>query len=222
MDEVTRKKVLEIIKKSLDEVVYDEMRRVPETIKKRQEEIKKTKSQRAQDAHDALFGKDEEMNYKLKLHEGQENPKITTNELEQFDKEFKSRFPGISFEKQPGNAQIVGFPIKNGQKDAITSGKITTGESEIGFTMSLINGFKINSIIEGGKIKPFEIKKETKDVFGKILNLYEEIFKKRFNDIINPTEQSGEEELEMGENPPSAPPTATPQPTASVNPTPSV
>jgi len=102
MDEVTRKKVLEIIRKSIDEVVYDEMRQMPGRIQARQEELKKTKSQRAQDAHEALFGKeDEEVNYRLRLHEEEDKkPKITTNELSQFEKEFKSRFPDITFDKQ--------------------------------------------------------------------------------------------------------------------------
>jgi len=194
MDEIERKKVLEVIKQSIDEVVYDEIRQMPARLQAKQEELTKTKSQRAQDAHDALFGRDEdEMSYKLRLHESSENPKITTNELDQFQKEFKNRFPGISFDKQIGpgqNGQIVDFPVKNGQKDAVTSGTITVGKDSIKFSMSLLNGVIIKSAIQGGKLKGFEISKESKDTFDKILNLYEEIFKKKFNEIINPTQDA--------------------------------
>lgn len=219
MDEITRKKVLEIIRKSIDEVVYDEMRQMPGRIQARQEEAKKTKAQRAQDAHEALFGKEEEeMNYKLNLHEAEEKPKITTDELEQFQKEFKSRFPDITFDKQnaPGqNGQIVDFPIVNGKKDAVASGKIILDKEMLGFTMSLSDGFKIKSVIEGGKPKEFEIKPETKDAFGKVLNLYDELFKKRFNEIINPTGEGGVEEPVGAEEmmPPAQLPAETPQTT---------
>jgi hypothetical protein len=212
MDENTKKKVLEIIRKSIDEVVYDEMRQMPGRLQARQEELKKTKAQRAQEAHEALFGnQEEEMNYKLQLHEAMENPKITPSELDNFEREFKSRFPNIVFEKQnaPGqNGQIVDFPVINEQKDAIASGKITIDKDSIGFSMSLINGFKIRSIIEGGAPKEFEIKSETKDVFGKVLNLYEELFKKRFNEIINPAEEETEDVMPTGEPAPTAEPTA--------------
>jgi len=193
VDEITKKKLLEIIRACIDEVVYDEMRQLPEKLKTRQEEIKKTKAQRAQDAHDALFGTEEEIRYKLRLHETNERPRISSKEFQQFEKEFKNRFPGISFKKQLGpgqNGQIVDFPIRNGQKDAITSGEITIGDEAIGFTMSLLNGFKIKNIIENGNLKTFEINKETKDVFGKILNLFEEIFKEKFNQILNPSENT--------------------------------
>lgn len=212
MDENTKKKVLEIIRKSIDEVVYDEMRQMPGRLQARQEELKKTKAQRAQEAHEALFGnQEEEMNYKLQLHEAMENPKITPSELDNFEREFKSRFPNIVFKKQnaPGqNGQIVDFPVINEQKDAIASGKITIDKDSIGFSMSLINGFKIRSIIEGGAPKEFEIKSETKDVFGKVLNLYEELFKKRFNEIINPAEEETEDVMLTGEPAPTAEPTA--------------
>lgn len=211
MDEVTKKHVLEIIKKSIDEVVYDEMKKMPGRLQAKQEELKKTKSQRAQDAHEALFGKeDEEVNYKVRLHENEERPKITTEELSNFEKEFKSRFPNILFDKQTGigqNGQIVDFPIIKGQKDAVASGKITIDREVIGFKMSLIDGFKIRSVIENGKPKEFEIKSETKDVFGKILNLYDELFKKRFNEIINPIE--GEEEIPAATEPAMTAPTET-------------
>ena len=213
MNEAERKKVLEIIRKSIDEVVYDEMKKMPGRLQARQEELKKTKSQRAQDAHDALFGKDdEEMNYKLQLHEMIEKPKITPNEFDDFEREFKSRFPNIVFNKQtaPGqNGQIVDFPIINEQKDAITSGIITIDKESIGFSMSLSNGFKIRSVIENGAPKEFEIKSETKDAFGKILNLYEELFKKRFNEIINPTEEEDAEEMMPTQEPAAVASTAT-------------
>lgn len=212
MDEATRKNVLEIIRKSIDEVVYDEMKKMPGKLQARQEELKKTKSQRAQEAHEALFGKDEEeMNYKLQLHEAIEKPKITPIELDDFEREFKSRFPDIVFDKQIAtgqNGQIVDFPIINGRKDAITSGAIKIDKESIGFTMSLSNGFKIRSVIENGIPKEFEIKSETKDVFGKILNLYEELFKKRFNEVINPTEEESAEDLlpaPSAETPPAVP-----------------
>ena len=192
MEESARIKVLEIIRKSIDEVVYDEMKKMPGRIQARQEEFKKTKSQRAQDAHDALFGNQEdEISYRLKLHESDARPKITTNELSQFENDFKNRFPDIVFDKQNGigqNGQIVDFPIKNGKKDAVASGKIIIDNEAIGFTMSLSDGLKIKSTIEGGQIRAFEIEPETKDIFAKLLNLYEELFKKRFNEIINPTE----------------------------------
>ena len=198
MDENTKKKVLEIIRKSIDEVVYGEIKKVPQRIKASQEEIKKTKAQRDLDAHNALFGnKEEEISYRLRLHESEERPKINPNELDEFQKEFKSRFPGISFDKQVGNGkngQLVDFPVKGGQKDAFASGKILIGDQSMAFSMSLLNGFKIRNLIVNGEQKPFEIRKETKDVFGKILNLYEELFKKRFNEIINPVnaEEQGE------------------------------
>lgn len=192
MEELERRKIIEIIRTSIDEVVHDEIKKRPEQERKRQEEFTKTKAQREQDAHDAIFGKeDEEMSYKLRLHESEEIPKITANELEQFEKEFKSRFPNIIFDKQTGigkNGQIVDFPVKNGQKDAISSGRISIGKESIGFSMSLSDGFKIRSLIESGKPKMFKITSETKDVFGKLLNLYEEIFSKRFNEIINSDE----------------------------------
>lgn len=209
MNETERKKVLEIIKQTIDEVVYDEVKKMPLKIQARQEELAKTKAQREQDAHDALFGNEnEEMTYKLRLHENEEKPKITTDELVNFEKEFKSRFPNISFNKQIAqgqNGQIVDFPIKNGQKDAFTSGKIKLEKDEIQFTMSLIDGLKIKSIIEGGRIKDFEISSETKDIFSKLLNLYEELFKKRFNEIINATSNELESEPEVGEMQPASP-----------------
>jgi hypothetical protein len=209
MNETERKKVLEIIKQTIDEVVYDEVKKMPLKIQARQEELTKTKAQREQDAHDALFGNEnEEMTYKLRLHENEEKPKITTDELVNFEKEFKSRFPNISFNKQIAqgqNGQIVDFPIKNGQKDAFTSGKIKLEKDEIQFTMSLIDGLKIKSVVEGGKIKAFEISSETKDVFNKLLNLYEELFKKRFNEIINATSNELESEPEVGEMQPASP-----------------
>lgn len=210
MDEVTKQKVLEIIKGTIDEVVYDEMRQMPKRLQAKQEEMSKTKAQRAQDAHDALFGtKEEEHNYKLQLHENEERPKISGDELNQFEKEFKGHFPGISFNRQNGNGQIVDFPVKDGKTDATTSGIITVEQEKIGFTMSLSNGFKIKSLVENGKPKEFNINKDTKDVFGKILNLYEETFKKKFNEIINPSEEVGAGE-EAGEIPtaPLAPPIA--------------
>jgi hypothetical protein len=166
MEETTRKKVLEIIRQAINEVVYDEMKKMPGKLQAKQEEMKKTKAQRAQDAHEAIFGpSDDEWNYKLRLHENEEKPKVTSDELIQFEKEFKGHFPGISFDKQMGpgqNGQIIDFPIKNGQKDAITSGKIAIGKEVIGFSMSLLNGFKIKSVIDGGQLKEFEITKETK------------------------------------------------------------
>jgi len=200
MDETIRKKVLEIIRGTIDEVVYDEMRQMPKKLQAKQEEMKKTKAQRAQDAHDALFGsKEEEHNYKLRLHEGEEKPKISADELNEFEKEFKGHFPGISFDKQIGlgkNGQIVDFPTKDGKTDAVTSGTISIGQNKIGFTMSLANGFKIRSITEQGNPKEFEISKDTKDVFGQILNLYEETFKKKFNEIINPTDAGEVESMQ--------------------------
>lgn len=207
MDENTRKKILEIIRNTINEVVYDEMKQVPKKLQAKQEEMKKTKAQREQDAHDALFGKkDEEMTNKLRLHESEEKPKITMNELGEFEKEFKSHLPNIVFDKQIGlgkSGQIVDFPVKNNQKDAITSGKIINDKNAIGFSMSLSNGLKIKSIVKNGKLIEFEIDKETKDLFGKLLNLYEEIFKKRFNDIINPAKET--EDSTGMETPPAAP-----------------
>jgi hypothetical protein len=228
MNETERKKVLEIIKQTIDEVVYDEVKKMPLKIQARQEELAKTRAQREQDAHDALFGNEnEEMTYKLRLHENEEKPKITTDELINFEKEFKSRFPNISFDKQVAqgqNGQIVDFPIKNGQKDAFTSGKIKIEKNEIQFTMSLINGIKVKSIIEGGRLKEFEINSETKDVFNKLLNLYEELFKKRFNGIINsPPNQDnlGSEVAKMQPETPSlTPPTSTSIPTPAQSPSP--
>jgi len=228
MNETERKKVLEIIKQTIDEVVYDEVKKMPLKIQARQEELAKTRAQREQDAHDALFGNEnEEMTYKLRLHENEEKPKITTDELINFEKEFKSRFPNISFDKQVAqgqNGQIVDFPIKNGQKDAFTSGKIKIEKNEIQFTMSLINGIKVKSIIEGGRLKEFEINSETKDVFNKLLNLYEELFKKRFNGIINsPPNQDnlGSEVAKMQPETPSlTPPTSTFIPTPAQSPSP--
>ena len=40
------------------------------------------------------------MTYKLRLHENSNNPKISSSELESFEKEFKNRFPNIIFYKQ--------------------------------------------------------------------------------------------------------------------------
>jgi len=216
MDENTKKRVLEIIKKCIDETVYDEVKQIPARLQAKQEELNKTKSQKNQDAHDALFGKDdEEMSYKLHLHEIEENPKITPDELIQFEKDFKSRFPGISFDKQIGygqNGQIVNFPMINGQKDAVASGKINIGQEIIGFSMSLIDGLKIKSVSNDGFQKGFEINKETKDVFGKLLNLYEEVFKQRFNEIINPNEDSSADTSTLGVAPDVAPTATMPAP----------
>lgn len=213
MDDITRKKVLEIIKRTIDEVVYDEIKQMPKRLQAKQEEMNKTKAQRAQDVHEALFGKkEEEHNYKLQLHENEERPKISADELSQFEKEFKGHFSGISFDRQRGNNQIIDFPVKDGKTDAVTSGTITVGQQKIGFTMSLSNGFKIKSAIEQGQPKEFEISKDTKDVFGKILNLYEETFKKKFNEIINPSEEAGAGE-EAGEVP-AAPAAVSPVPPA--------
>ena len=201
MEENIRKKILEIIRETINEMVYDEMKQMPSRLEAKQDELKKTKAQMAQDAHDALFGifgspEDDGISYRLKLHESENKPRVSSNELESFETEFKGHFPGISFDKQVGggkNGQIVDFPLNNGQKDAVTSGVITIGQEKIGFSMSLLNGFRIKSIIENGQPKSFEIKKETKDAFSKILNLYDTVFKEKFNGIINPAGEAGEE-----------------------------
>ncbi|MFA5068181.1 MAG: hypothetical protein WC466_09160 [Candidatus Izemoplasmatales bacterium] len=189
MEENIRKQIIELIRKSINEVVYDEIKKMPQRLHQRQEEIKKTKSQREQDAHDALFGKnDEEISYRINIRESEEKPKISVSELEQFKNDFISRFPNVSFYKQNGpkqNGQIVDFPIIKGKKDAFASGKITFDKDEIGFTMSIVDGLKIVNVYDENKLIPFEIRNETKDVFSKMLNLYEQIFKKKFNDIVN-------------------------------------
>lgn len=221
MDEITRKKVLELIRKSIDEVVYDEVKQMPIKMQAKQEEFSKTKAQREQDAHDSLFGKDkEQISYRLNLHESEERPKITTDELEQFEQEFKSRFPEITFDKQIGigkNGQIVNFPLVDGQIDAVASGKIITDNNSLGFTMSLASGLKIKSIIDNGNVKEFEINKETKDIFGKLLNLYQTLFVERFNKIINPAEEDVVDDMSMT---PMEEPTVTPDASVATAPAP--
>ena len=220
ISESTRKKVLEFIRKSIDEVVYDEVKQMPVRMQAKQDELSKTKAQREQDAHDSLFGKDkEQISYRLNLHESEERPKITTDELEQFEQEFKSRFPEITFDKQIGigkNGQIVDFPVIDGKTDAVAVGKITIDNNSLGFKMSLASGLKIKSIVDGGNSVDFEINKKTKDIFGKLLNLYEELFKKRFNEIINPAEEEMADDMSMApmEEPvaPAAPAPAAPAP----------
>ena len=214
MEETVKKKVLELIKQSIDEVVYDEVKQIPARLKAKHEEQTKTKAQRDQDAHNALFGsKDDEISFRIRLHESNDKPTITSEELNQFENEFKSRFPGISFDKQVGagkNGQIVDFPVISGQNDAVTSGKIISEKDVLSFTMSLSNGLKIASVIINGRPKPFEINKSTKDIFGKMLNLYEKLFKERFNQIINPSSQP--------EASPPAPAPAAPAPAAQAAP----
>lgn len=231
MEENIKKQILEIIRETINEIVYDEMKQMPSRLEAKQNEMKKTKAQMAQDAHDALFGifgspEDDGISYRLKLHESENKPRVSSNELEAFETEFKGHFPGISFDKQVGggkNGQIVDFPLSNGQKDAVTSGVITIGQEKIGFSMSLLNGFRIKSIIENGQPKSFEIKKETKDAFSKILNLYDTVFKEKFNGIINPSGETGEQPGEVMAPPAAAPtPEATPAPEAAPAPAPAV
>ena len=162
MEESTKQKVLEIIRKAIDEVVYDEMKQMPERLKFKQEEIKVSRAQREQQVHDDLFGKKEDdWTYKLNLHEAEKKPTITSSELSNFEKDFKQHFPGIYFEKQIGvgkSGQIVDFPQRNGENDAISSGKIVVGQESIGFNMSLLNGVEVFSLKNGSEILPFELK----------------------------------------------------------------
>jgi hypothetical protein len=216
MDEITRKKVIEIIKNSIDEVVYDKIKQLPEKQKVRQDELNRTKAQRSQDVHNALFGsEDEQMVYKIKLHESNEKPKVTTVELDSFKQEMKGHLDGIDLIFYNGiNGQIVDFPVKNRETDATCYGKITVNKNSLLFSMSLLNGLKIKSVVENGNIKEFEISKSTKVIFDKMLNLYEEVFKEKFSEIINPTDESempvlGQTETPYGQ---SAMPQTTPLP----------
>ena len=195
MEENIRKKVLEIIRDSINETVYEQMKNLPEVLKTKQEELKKTKAQRDIDAHEALFGReDNKFQYRLNLREGVEKikPRITSAELSDFESNAKKQFPEISFDKQRTNGQIVSFPLASGKVDAVASGKITAkGGQSINFTMSLLNGFNVKSSNDMNS-KGFEINNETKDMFSKMLNFYDTVFKEKFNGIINPSDESGE------------------------------
>ena len=188
MDEKTKSKVLEIIRNAINEIVYDEVKRMPETIQKKQTELKKTKSQKEQDVHDALFGsKDVEYTRRIRLRENSERPSITTMELDNFEKELVSRMPNVVLHKQVGqgqNGQIVNFPIKKGQKDAVCIGTLKFEQNSFDFLMSLTDGLTIKTPIHKGVQIPFQIDDKTKDVFSKLFNLYKELFKKRFEEVV--------------------------------------
>jgi hypothetical protein len=191
MDKIIKEKLLKIIRDSINETVYEEMKRLPEILNTREENYQKTKAQRAQYAHEALFGTEEEqIQHRIHINESTERPKVSQEELEKFESDTKRQFPEISFNKQNVNNQIISFPIQDGKTDAVASGTISAkGGEKIGFIMSLLNGF---NIVEDNN-KTFEINKDTKDIFGKILNFYETVFKEKFSEIINPKEENGEE-----------------------------
>lgn len=193
-----KEQLIKIIRDTINNIVYKDYKEMPKRLSLKREEMKKTTAQKEMDVHEALFGKEEDgVSYRLHLHENNK-PKITTSELNNFEKEFKNRFPNVIFDMQNGNGsngQIVDFPVINDVVDAVSSGKIIVEKESIKFIMSLVDGLKIQSEIINGKPKLFEINSETKDVFSKLLNLYEELFKNRFNQIINPVQDDASGEL---------------------------
>lgn len=186
MEEQGRKQIIELIRKIIDEEAFAELKQMPQRLQQRKEEIKKTKAQREEDAEQALFfgmDKNKEIKNQLKLNEDeQRKPKITKQELEQFEKDFNSHMHGsvTKFDKQlHGNKEVVDFPYVNGKPDAFTSGTVSIGSGrEITFSMSILNGLKITAA-------DLEITNENKNLLDKLYNLYITIFKTKFGEIIS-------------------------------------
>ena len=201
MDENARKKVLEMIRTAIDEMVYDEIRQKPSKDRARQEEIKKTKAQVGNDAHDALFGSEEEQfTHKLNLFESKEKPKISPTESSQFEEELNKSLVKFNVtlipQKIAGVDRIISFPRKNNKTDALIFGAANVGNNEnLKFSISLLNGLQMNS-------KDIKMDDETKKFIDVITNLYNSTLKEKLSAFTSP---KGQDAGEM------APPNAAPE-----------
>ena len=171
--ELTTEKINKLIEDSINDAAFKRLAKLPEEEKKAQEENAKTKSQRAQDAHDALFGKGENFKYQIN-----ENIEVSNSEIETFKEELVKHLIGhsVAFDTQTNNnvKTIADFRDNNGTIDVVISGRI---DNDWTFAFSLKHGLTI-------KVNFVEITSENKELTSKLYNLYNSVFKTKFSSMI--------------------------------------
>jgi len=180
MNEELKKHIKGIISKTIDELVIEELKKMPEKIKKQQQYDKMTKAQKQDQIDlDLFYGGEnrKEIDTKIQLKES-DIIKISAMELESFKNDFISHLPGhaVDFDNQivNGKKSIASFPYSHGTTDAVVTGRV---DNKITFRMSLKDGFIINA-------NEVKIDDDNKDLFIKLFNLYNTLFKQKFTEFL--------------------------------------
>jgi len=186
MKEEARKQVLEIIRKTIDEVAFEELASMPANLAKKAEQVKMTKAQRSDQTHNDLFyggATKADINTRFRLSESMKI-NVSSKEIAAFQEELAKHLQGhtIKFEDQVvgGVTSNVGFPVVDGTVDAIVIGNI---DSQLQFSMSLKGGLEILT-------NRFKVTDENKELVTKLHNLFNTVFKPKFTDILSSTDDS--------------------------------
>jgi len=171
---LTTEIINEIIKNTINDAAFKRLAKLPEEEKKEAEELTKTKSQLAQDAHNALFGTEKEsFTYQIN-----ENIEVSNAEIEAFKEELTKHLIGhtVTFDTQTNNnvETIADFRSDNGTIDVVITGKI---DNDWNFSFSLKKGLAL-------KVNYVEITSENKELTSKLYNLYNSVFKTKFSSMI--------------------------------------
>ncbi len=165
------KQVREIIRRTIDETAFDELRKAPSKKESFFDELRKNAQKNAQVAHDALFfggNKDNLEGTRKRIALGESaKPKINKTDVANFEKEFQNFIPNatISLDTQK-NGYALSFPKVPDGVEVYASGKLTFGQGQVvDFKLSLLNGAIVNLL----NFKPTQ---DNKTVIEDLYNFY--------------------------------------------------
>lgn len=171
----TSEEIDEVVENAINDAAFKRLSQLPEEAKKELEKKKMTKSQTAKDVDDALFGVKKTYDEKFNLRE---NIDVSNAEIESFKDDLISHLIGhsVSFDIQvnDGVKTVADFHNSEGTIDASISGQI---DNDWLFTFSLKNGLII-------KADSVEITNDNKELTSKLYNLYNNVFKTKFAELI--------------------------------------
>ena len=179
----SKQKIREIIRRTIEEVAFEELAKIPEANEKKRKQLKMTKSQQEDQIHNDMFfgGGSKESDTRFRINENKQI-KISAGELSSFQQDFSAHLSGhiVDFIKQRvgDKESIISFPIVNNTPDAVSIGVV---DNQLKFKMSLRNGLVLNT-------ENFKITDENKELAPKLYNLYNTIFKKKFTELLSAPE----------------------------------
>lgn len=191
------KYIREIIRKAIDEVAFEELKKMPAKKERFFDELKKSAQQRADLAHKALFYGGNESNLqgirrRISLSES-ERPKVNVSDIEHFENEIRKFISNatINLDKQ-ANGLVLSFPPVPNGIEVYASGTITFEQGQvIKFKISLLNGLTVDMI-------NFKLTHDNKVVLEQLYNFYHK-WSEYWREVLSNEEKEEQEAAEMPE-----------------------
>ena len=165
------KQIREIIRQSIDETAFEELKTAPARKEKFFDELRQNVQKNAETAHNALFfggNKDNLEGTRKRISLGESTkPKINKTDVSNFEKEFQNFIPSatINLDTQK-NGYALSFPKVPEGVEVFASGKLIFGQGQVvSFQLSLLNGVVVNLI----NFKPTQ---DNKTVIEDLYNFY--------------------------------------------------